>query len=27
MAKDIVDVAWEVDEAIEVITEFVMGEK
>ncbi len=27
MAKDIVDVAWEVDEAVEVITEFVMGEK
>lgn len=27
MAKDIVDVAWEVDEAVEVITEFVLGEK
>lgn len=27
MSKDIVDVAWEVEEAVEVITEFVMGEK
>ena len=27
MAKDIVDVAWEVDEAVEVITEYVLGEK
>tara|TARA_Y100000361_G_scaffold69074_1_gene60922 strand:+ start:1404 stop:1715 length:312 start_codon:yes stop_codon:yes gene_type:complete len=27
MSKDIVDVAWEVEEAVEVINEFVMGEK
>lgn len=27
MAKDIVDVAWEVDEAVEVISEYVLEEK
>ena len=27
MSRDIIDVAWEVDEAIEVITEFVLGEE
>lgn len=27
MARDIIDVAWDVEEAVEVITEYVLGEK